>query len=667
MFVRNWRDTILENFVPNVAKLTLVFDPDCLLTEEKLSMELRARGFDLIEFDDAIEFRYAYELKYRSIWDQGEHTDLVVLLRLQDAELASLPYDLLQVGRKLIFSLADIFPNMSYPVIEQIECNLLDSLFEAQESVSPERMGDNATKDFILRHIFDIDAEFISTEVGLFRFLLQLHYGNLPIPTILSDRLIKIFAKKEIFKDWSLSQIILNAEQFFAFIQERWPVFLDNFKQKNGIKKDSTTYGLKFQGPTALPFDHQDIRIYIDDLFAEGKLTAVAAPNINIEKDSWILCGVLPSQSDGNNTRILRLFEIVDAISLSMESRYTEWASFAMKWAELSALIHCAGNSDHKRQYSEMGQRLNNLFADWLEKHYASLINLPPSSPAMLHHIPRHLARYFEDQQGDKIALLVIDGLSLDQWVTIRNIIQEQNTDFIFRESAIFAWIPTITSVSRQAIFSGKPPIYFPSSINSTNVEKNLWEQFWQGHGFSKMDVAYRRSLGDGNIEEVMDGLINPAKTKIVGLVIDKIDKIMHGMQLGAAGMHNQIDQWCQGRYLISLLNYLSNYGYETWITSDHGNIESIGKGRLSEGAIADSRGERVRIYPTRELRSQISLGITFAREWQPLGLPENYFPLVATGNDAFTLKGGSIVGHGGIAIEEVIVPLIKVEKRPQQ
>ncbi len=44
-----WRDAILNDFVPNVSKLTLVADPDCLLTEEKLALELRGRGFDLID------------------------------------------------------------------------------------------------------------------------------------------------------------------------------------------------------------------------------------------------------------------------------------------------------------------------------------------------------------------------------------------------------------------------------------------------------------------------------------------------------------------------------------------------------------------------------------------------------------------------------------------
>jgi len=45
------------------------------------------------------------------------------------------------------------------------------------------------------------------------------------------------------------------------------------------------------------------------------------------------------------------------------------------------------------------------------------------------------------------------------------------------------------------------------------------------------------------------------------------------------------------------------------------------------------------------------------------VGLPSDYYPLVASGRDAFVNPGDSIVGHGGIAIEEVIVPLIKFER----
>ena len=660
----SWRDAILNDFVPNVSKLTLVADPDCLLTEEKLALELRGRGFDLIEFSDPVEFRYAYESKYRSIWDRGEHTDLVVVLRLQDAELESLPYDLLQAGRKLSFNLGDLFPNLSYPVIEKLDRSLLDSLFEAQRKSPPDRMGDNATKDFILRHVFGIAAELIGGEVELLRALLRLHYGKLQIPLMLAERLIQVLKGHDGFKAWPLSEIVPDDEAFFAFLQERWPLFLSRLGSAHQVREDSPEYGLKYPGPDRLPFDHQDIKVYIDNLFLEGKLTPVEAKGIEVDAGSWVRSGIATSGVDDDELRISRLFGLVEKELPTAEARYSDWTAFALKWAELSSLVHCGNSTEYQTRLREIGDALNTTFAAWLADHYSSLINLPPTNPAMLHHVPRRLARDIEDSGSSRAALIVVDGLALDQWVTIRQLLQKQDANLVMRESATFAWIPTLTSVSRQSIFSGKPPLYFPSSINSTNSEEKLWKQFWEGHGLSRLDVAYQRGLGDGDAAGVLDSAIHPGKTKVVGLVVDKVDKIMHGMQLGSAGMHNQIKQWCHAGFLSAMVGQLLDYGYEVWLTADHGNIQCEGKGRPSEGVIAETRGERVRVYPTPELRAQVAGAFPFAHEWQPIGLPADYFPLVAGGRDAFVNPGDAIVGHGGVAIEEVIVPLVKFERR---
>jgi len=660
----SWRDAILDDFVPNVSKLTLVADPDCLLTEEKLALELRGRGFDLIEFNDPVEFRYAYESKYRSIWDRGEHTDLVVILRLQDAELESLPYDLLQVGRKLSFNLGDLFPTLSYPVIEKLDRSLLDALFEAQRKSPPDRMGDNATKDFILRHVFGIAAELIANEVELLRALLRLHYGRLQVPLMLAERLIQVLKGHDGFKAWPLSAIVPDDEAFFAFLQERWPLFLSRLGSTNQVREDSPEYGLKYPGPAHLPFDHQDIKVYIDNLFLEGKLTPVEATDVEVDAGSWVRSGIAMAGVDDEDLRVSRLFDLVEKELPTAEARYSDWTAFALKWAELSSLVHCGNSAEHQNRLRGIGDALNTTFAGWLGDHYASLINLPPTSPAMLHHVPRRLARDIEDSGNSRAALIVVDGLALDQWVTIRQLLQKQDANLLMRESATFAWIPTLTSVSRQSIFSGKPPLYFPSSINSTNSEEKLWKQFWEDHGLSRLDVAYQRGLGDGDASNVLDAAIHPGKTKVVGLVVDKVDKIMHGMQLGSAGMHNQIKQWCHAGFLSSLVGQLLDYGYEVWLTADHGNIQCDGKGRPSEGVIAETRGERVRVYPTPELRSQVAGAFPFAHEWQPVGLPADYFPLVASGRDAFVNPGEAIVGHGGVAIEEVIVPLVKFERR---
>jgi hypothetical protein len=661
----NWRDVILSDFVPNVSKLTLVADPDSLLTEEKLAQELRERGFDLIEFNDPIEFRYAYESQYRAIWDKGEHTDLVVVLRLQNAEMESLPYDLLQAGRKLSFNLGGLFPNLSYPIIEKIDRCLLDALYEAQFKSPPDCMGDNATKDFILRHVFRIAAELITNDVELLKALIQLHYGKMQMPVTLAERFIFVLRVNDNFKSWPLDEIVIDDKAFFSFLQERWPVFLSNLDNVNQITEESLERDLRYPGPDYLPFDHQDIKVYIDNLFVEGKLNRVQVSDIRIDADSWIRSGIMPADVNDEDFRINRLFDMVDEELPTTESRYFDWTTFALKWADLTSLVHNENNVVHQARLTKIGEKVNEAFREWLKNHYSSLINLSPSTPAMVHHIPRRLSREREITGNSHIALIVVDGLALDQWVTVRQILQKQDASLIMRESSIFAWIPTLTSVSRQSIFSGKPPFYFPLSINSTNSEEKLWKQFWDDSDVNRLNVVYKRGLGDGDVSNVLND-IDPHQTKVIGLVVDKVDKIMHGMQLGSSGMHNQIKQWCQGGFLCTLVENLLDLGYEVWLTSDHGNIECIGKGRPSEGVIAEIRGERTRIYSTPELRSNITELFTFAHEWNPIGLPPGYFPLVVSSRDAFANHGDSLVGHGGISIEEVIVPFVKIEKRAQ-
>jgi len=136
-------------------------------------------------------------------------------------------------------------------------------------------------------------------------------------------------------------------------------------------------------------------------------------------------------------------------------------------------------------------------------------------------------------------------------------------------------------------------------------------------------------------------------------------------MQLGSAGMHNQIRQWAQQGFLASLLTLLTQAGYTIYLTSDHGNIETTGCGKPNEGAAADLRGERVRIYPNEELRAKTQMtNFPNSLAWNPTGLPANYFPLIAPNRQAFIAYGEKTVAHGGIDLEEVIVPFVKVKTR---
>jgi hypothetical protein len=668
-----WRDQILREFPPEVARLTLVADPDGLLTEESVVTGLRERGFDLITFDDPIAFRYVYESKYRSCWDRGESAALVVALRISTQAWREMLYDLLQVGRRLTFSLSELFPNLSYPVVAELDRGDLDALYHAQGRHNSEELGYNATKDFILQHVFESSPEIIQHPSDLLRSLLRRHYQGQHIPPLLDERFIGIVRRNRAFVDWPLESIVPDRQAFFTFLQERWPIFLDRLAAHptQGVHEREVNYSLAYPGPTMLPFDHDDVRIYLDNLFLDGLLQPVSYPSAEVLAHPWVTVGIHTDTQADQTRRLERLITAVVSSIPDSDARHHVWLTFAHRWAELIVLwheTHPSAQQAFEARVRALREQVDTGFLPWVEKRYGSLHNLPSSPPVMLHHVPRYMASVLESGDAGKtekkVALLLLDGLALDQWVVLRKVLEQHQPQVSFHEEAVFAWIPTITSVSRQAAFAGKPPIYYPGSIHATDKEAMLWSQFWIGKGFTQSEVAYAKGLGEemsfGTVEEVL----SHHKVRVVGFVIDTVDKIMHGMQLGTAGMHNQVRQWAEQGFMESLLNLLFDHGFDVVLTSDHGNIEAVGIGRPSEGAVADLRGERVRVYPDRILRAGIKTQFPNAVEWPPLGLPEDYLPLIAPGRSAFIREGERIVAHGGISLEEVIIPFIRIQRR---
>lgn len=664
----SWRDSILKDFTPGVSRLTLVADPDGLLLEEGILHGIHEQGFELIPFEDHVAFRYAYESKFRSRWDRSEHTDLVVVLRSPSIDLDSLPYDLLQAGRRLSFNLGDLFPNLSYPVVAGLDHGDLDALYEAQKRHSLGRLGDNATKEFALRHVYEIAPELIKQPSDLLRVLLRRHYRGQRIPAILDDRFIQILRQNNTFDDWPLETLVPDREAFFGFLQERWPIFLDQLIKQggSGFHEDKSTDGLEYPGPADLPFDHDDIRVYIDNLFIEGMLKAVQHSQAESLSNSWISIGIL---TDDQTDRILRVEKLLDNISSVIpksDSRHGDWFHLVKIWAELVVLalkLDTMNLEPVLQRIKDFQNQIDSVLLVWLEKRYAGLIHLPPLPPVMLHHIPRFIARYINDSKDQKVAFLLMDGLSFDQWIVIRKVLSAQNPKFLFRENAVFAWIPTITSVSRQAAFSGRPPVYFPNSIHTTDKEPALWSQFWIDQGLTQQEVIYMKGLGDGTLDKVKEQITHP-KVRVAGLIIDKVDKIMHGMELGAKGMHNQVQQWAGLPYIANFIDLLMDNGFRIYLTSDHGNIEATGCGQPKEGSIAEQRGERARIYSDALLRGQVKERFPDSIEWQPVGLPDGYLPLLAPSRSAFVRETESLVGHGGISLEELVVPFVQIERK---
>jgi hypothetical protein len=167
----------------------------------------------------------------------------------------------------------------------------------------------------------------------------------------------------------------------------------------------------------------------------------------------------------------------------------------------------------------------------------------------------------------------------------------------------------------------------------------------------------------DGADDPTFEAAIDNHQLSILGIIWNKVDNIMHGMQLQTAGMHNQVRLWAQQGHLQQLLERLSSEGFVTYLTADHGNVAAEGMGNPKEGVLVETKGKRVRVYDKVEFLEEVAAKFPESKRWTNQGLPPSRFVLFAGGLKAFTTEGEQLVSHGGISLEEVLVPFVTITK----
>lgn len=177
------------------------------------------------------------------------------------------------------------------------------------------------------------------------------------------------------------------------------------------------------------------------------------------------------------------------------------------------------------------------------------------------------------------------------------------------------------------------------------------------------MHTRYQKGLGfaDTPLPEWLEN----AQNRVIVLVIDAVDRLMHKAIQGQQGLRLELDLWLRQGFLAQLLTKLLQYEYDVYLASDHGNHEGQGTGRLREGVLAETRGERVRIYPDVRLRDEM-VATACGIAWPGDGLPENLHVMLARSGTAFVREGERVVSHGGISLEEVVVPFVRVRQREE-
>ncbi|MDR4504918.1 MAG: PglZ domain-containing protein [Candidatus Scalindua sp.] len=253
------------------------------------------------------------------------------------------------------------------------------------------------------------------------------------------------------------------------------------------------------------------------------------------------------------------------------------------------------------------------------------------------------IVKYITNKNDSKIALVCFDGMGVAEWHLLKEYLTED--DFSFEEKYIFALIPTMTRISRSAIFYGSANKVY--EITSQNEDKAFKEIF------NERSVGFYRE-GQLQSDEQLLGI------DTVKIIYNLFDYIAHKTLLPPTEKN-------KGMYFMNVHNYLEKSsikkelmllkeeGYKIWICSDHGCLVATGNGQVIDKYLIETSSKRATIIVRSELSKFYDTNI------YEIPFVKDKVVLLAKDRTSFSYKNKIEITHGGITLDELIVPFVEV------
>lgn len=286
---------------------------------------------------------------------------------------------------------------------------------------------------------------------------------------------------------------------------------------------------------------------------------------------------------------------------------------------------------------------VDSTFRKWTSERYSSLAaSADISQPVMLHH-----ALDFVRRNSQKPAIIVMDGMSFVDW----QLIHESFVDAPWRlnVNSVFSFIPTITSIARQSLFSGAIPVQNVKTFSLVDEEKQ-WRYYWMENGLRDDEIFF----GKTETPEI------PEKIKAAGIVVNFIDDLLHRQLQGTFGMAVDIMTWLKNGTLRIMIENLLSAGFDVYITADHGHAEAIGMGRFKKpGLLTEDVSRRAIIY--KDFAGAEELDKFKVCEYPGTYMPKNYRYFLFANGECIGDRGNKYITHGSDSIEELLVPFVRI------
>ncbi len=243
----------------------------------------------------------------------------------------------------------------------------------------------------------------------------------------------------------------------------------------------------------------------------------------------------------------------------------------------------------------------------------------------------------------DKFALICFDAMGVAEWQVLKEYLSD--LEWGYEEIPLFALIPTMTLVSRSAIFYGDVEKVY--DLRSPNEDKAFSENF------PNYSV---RSFREGDLNHP-DQLLGITAVKIIYNVFDDL---AHKTVLPP-------DEKTKGIYFENVLNYLDksrikeelrlllDNDFKVWFCSDHGTVVATGNGKKIDKYLIETSCKRATIIEKSDLAEFYDVNryeIPFVK---------NRIALLAKNRTSFSYINKREITHGGITLDELVVPFVGI------
>ncbi|TAH28002.1 MAG: PglZ domain-containing protein [Cytophagales bacterium] len=368
---------------------------------------------------------------------------------------------------------------------------------------------------------------------------------------------------------------------------------------------------------------------------------------------------------------------------------HEQWADIYKKLIYWELALDNSENKDMREMLESQKAEANKYFCDFIMDSYEHWIKDPKAEKPLLSN-QLMLKKVFPLLANpEPVFFILIDNLRYDQWKIIEPMISEYFT--VEEESTYYSILPTTTEFARNSIFSGLMPSDMQKNHPDLWVDddeetgRNLNEDKFLEHQLkrNRLDakMSYHKIIHTNQGKTLLDNITNLMSNKLNVIVYNFVDMLSHArtdiamireLAPDEPAYRSITKSWFLHSPLFDIIKKIAEKKVRLVITTDHGTIRvqrpyKIIGDKETNTNLRYKQGKNLtfdekNIYFTRKPENlmlpkrNLTTTYVFTKEDYFLAYPNNFNYYVNYYKDTFQ--------HGGISLEEMIIPFISLSPK---